>query len=607
VRTNLARGWGVVLALLLAPAAWGQVYSGHGLSMFGELKYDASFTHFDYADPQAPKGGRLRLAWVGTFDTLNPFTLKGVAAAGSLLPYNRLMSKAQDEPFSEYGQLASSIECPADRSWVIFTLRPEARWHDGQPVTADDVVFTFNVLVTKAIPFYRSFYADIERVEALDARRIKFSFGASTNPELPLIIGQMRVLPKHYWEGRDFAATTLEPPLGSGPYKIEAVDPGRTVTYRRVEDYWGRNIPVHKGRHNFDEIRYDYYRDSGVAVEALKAGEYDYRYESDSKRWATAYTGPAIEAGHLLREEVPHSLVRGMSGFVLNSRRDKLADPRVRQALAYAFDFEWSNANLFHGLYTRSTSYWNNAELGGQGEAKGLELAILEEYRGRVPDEVFGPVYAPPSTDGSGKNRGNLRQAQILLRQAGWSVQDGSLTHRPSGRVMELEFLLVSPAMERVLGAVVQNLKRLGVTAHIRTVDSAQYQNRVQDFDYDVIYAYWRQTLSPGNEQRNFWSSEAADAKGSRNYAGVSDPVVDELVERQIAAPDRATQVAVTRALDRVLLWSHYTIPGWYSGNHWLLHWDRFGRPPQLPANGLGFPDLWWWDGERAAGLEGER
>ena len=342
----------LLVALLLATPAVGQVYQGHGMSMFGELKYGPDFEHFAYADPRAPKGGRLRLAWTGTFDTLNPFTLKGVAAAGSLMPYNRLMSKAQDEPFSEYGQLAESIECPADRSWVLFTLRQGARWHDGEPVTAADVVFTFNTLVTKAIPFYRSFYADVDTVEALDERRVRFSLGGD-NPELPLILGQMRVLPRHYWEGRDFEATTLEPPLGSGPYRIVEVDPGRSVTYRRVEDYWGREIPVHKGRHNFDEIRYDYYRDTGVAVEALKAGEFDYRYESDSKRWATAYaeTPPGLK-----REEVPHTLVRGMSGFVFNTRRPQFSNRNVRKALAMLFDFEWANENLFFGAYQRASS-----------------------------------------------------------------------------------------------------------------------------------------------------------------------------------------------------------------------------------------------------------
>ncbi len=585
-----------VLLVAAAHASDPTIQTTHALTLYGAPRYSADFEHFDYVNPEAPKGGAIRLAAIGTYDNLNPFILKGVSAAGSLLIYNRLCTKSQDEPFTEYGQLAARMQMPEDRSWVLFELREEARWHDGEPVTAQDVVFSFNALVEWGIPFYRSFYSDVTAIEALDARRVKFSFRADTNREMPLIIGQLRVLPAHYWEKRDFTATTLEPPLGSGPYRITALEPGRSITYERVEDYWGQDLPVHKGRHNFDQIRYEYYRDATIAVEAFKSGEYDVRWLNNSKEWATGYRNfDPIREGRLVKESIPHELIRGMEGFCLNTRRPQFADRAVRSALAYAFDFEWTNQHLYYDLFTRSRSYWGNSELGSSGLPSSLELDILNGYRGRVPEEVFTEAYNPPKTDGSGNNRGLLRTAKKLLQEAGWRVQDGTLTHVKTGKPMRIEFLLASSSYERVLGPVIQNLDRLGIAAAVRTVDAAQYQNRVQSFDYDVIVASWRQTLSPGNEQRNFWSSTAAQTPGSRNYAGIADPVVDELIERQIAAPDRPTQVALTRALDRVLLWGYYVIPGSHSRSHRLAYWNTFSRPPKPPRNGTGFPDTWWW------------
>ncbi|MBJ66624.1 MAG: hypothetical protein CME28_01275 [Gemmatimonadetes bacterium] len=585
-----------VLLVTAAHASDPTIQTTHALTLYGAPRYSADFEHFDYVNPEAPKGGAIRLAAIGTYDNLNPFILKGVSAAGSLLIYNRLCTKSQDEPFTEYGQLAARMQMPEDRSWVLFELREEARWHDGEPVTAQDVVFSFNALVEWGIPFYRSFYSDVTAIEALDARRVKFSFRADTNREMPLIIGQLRVLPAHYWEKRDFTATTLEPPLGSGPYRITALEPGRSITYERVEDYWGQDLPVHKGRHNFDQIRYEYYRDATVAVEAFKSGEYDVRWLNNSKEWATGYRDfDPIREGRLVKESIPHELIRGMEGFCLNTRRPQFADRAVRSALAYAFDFEWTNQHLYYDLFTRSRSYWGNSELGSSGLPSGLELNILNGYRGRVPEEVFTEAYNPPKTDGSGNNRSLLRTAKKLLQEAGWRIQDGTLTHVKTGEPMRIEFLLASSSYERVLGPVIQNLDRLGIAAAVRTVDAAQYQNRVQSFDYDVIVASWRQTLSPGNEQRNFWSSTAAQTPGSRNYAGIADPVVDELIERQIAAPDRPTQVALTRALDRVLLWGYYVIPGSHSRSHRLAYWNTFSRPPKPPRNGTGFPDTWWW------------
>ena len=592
----------------VADAADSPVSRTHAITLYGDPKYGPDFTHFDYVNPDAPKGGEIRLAAIGTYDNLNPFTLKGIAAAGSLMLYNRLCTKSQDEPFTEYGQLAAQIQLPEDRSWVVFELHPEAHWHDGVPVTAADVVFSFEILTTKGIPFFRTFYADVDTVFALDERRVKFAFKQGTNREMPLIIGQLRVLPKHYWEGREFAATTLEPPLGSGPYQIVEFEPGRSITYERVASYWGRDLPVHQGRHNFDRIRYDYYRDQTVAIEAFKTGAYDCRLVGNTKEWATAYENFApIGEGRVIRVQLPHQLIRGMSGFAFNTRRAKFKDPKVRQALAYAYDFEWTNKNLFYGLLTRSTSYWGNSDLGASGRPSGRELEILAEYRGRIPDEVFTAAYAPPATNGSGQLRQNLRTAKKLLAEAGWTVVDGKLVHAETGERMRFEFLLGSSSYERVLSPLVQNLKRLGIEATIRTVDAAQYQNRVQDFDFDIIAASWRQTLSPGNEQRNFWSSTAAQSAGSRNYAGIADPVIDELIEHQIAAPDRPTQVAITHALDRILLWGHYVIPNSHSRSYRLAYWNKFGRLPKPAPNGLGFPDTWWYDAAKAARLEQDR
>ena len=586
----------VSLVSFLAGLAQGETYRGHALAMFDQVKYGPEFGHFDYVRPDAPKGGHLRLAKVGSFDNLNPYTLKGIAAAGTLnLIYDKLLARALDEPATVYGLLVEKVEFPPDRSWVLFTLREKARWHDGTPITTADVVFTFYTLINKGIPFYRSFYADVTNVEALDDRRVRFSFRPGASREMPLILGQLRPLPKHYWEGREFGETTLESPLGSGPYRIAAVDPGRSIRFERVEDYWGWELPVQKGRFNFDTIQYDYYRDNTVATEALKVGEIDFRFASDAVQWTSTYAATAPSAqGSLIKAAIPHHAIRGMRGFCFNTRRRKFSDPAVRKALSYAFDFEWTNNQLLHGIYTRSRSYWNNSEMASSGIPRGLELEVLQEYGERLPPELFAQPFDPPRTDGSGNVRGNLRSAQKLLAGAGWRVIDNALVHGETREPMTVEFLLLSPAHERIVGPIRENLKRLGVRSRIRTVDSSQYQNRLQSFDYDIIVAYWRQTLNPGNEQRNFWSSAAADFNGSRNYAGVRHPVVDELIERVIAAESRQMQVALTRALDRVLLWGHYVIPGWYSDTYRLVYWNRLGRPDPVPPNSLGFPETWW-------------
>ena len=596
-----------VTAPALAASSDG-VRTSHGIAMHGDLKYGPDFKHFDYVNPKAPKGGAVRLQAIGTFDSFNPFIVKGSPAAGIGRIYETLMAGSADEPFSEYGLLAESITVPRDRSWVAFKLRPAARWHDGKPVTADDVIWTFETLITKAVPFYRGYYGDVKKVEKLDERTVRFTFGSGTNRELPLILGQLVVLPKHYWAERDFTRTTLEPPLGSGSYKIGAFEPGRHVEYQRVEDYWGRNLPVNVGRDNFDRIRHDYYRDGTVSVEAFKAGEYHFRDENSSKNWATAYDFPALRQGLVKKEEIPHDRSTGMQAFAFNTRGPLFQDRKVREGLAYAFDFEWSNQTLFYGQYARTRSYFDNSELAATGLPAPDELAILSPHRGRLPEEVFTRPYEPPANDGSGRIRANLRQGSKLLREAGWSIDKTTrkLTHKATGRTMEFEILLVSPLFERIVLPFKKNLARLGITATVRTVDSAQYRRRLDDFDFDVVIGSWGQSLSPGNEQRNYWGSAFADRPGSRNLMGIEDPVVDALIEGVINAPDRKNLVNHVRALDRVLQWGHWVIPQWHIPYDRLVYWDRFGRPEVTPTQGVQF-DTWWIDARKVEALETKR
>ena len=584
--------------LLLAAAAPGtaqEVYIGHGVAMHGDLKYGPDFTHFDYADPNAVKGGEVRQHAIGTFDNLNPFILKGVAATGLGRVFETLMTGSEDEAFSQYGLIAETIEMPEDRSWVAFTLRAQARWHDGTPITVDDVLFSLEVIKTKGHPFYRAYYRDVVKAEQVGERKVKFTFADGLNRELPLIIGELPILSKAYFETHEFEKTTLVPPLGSGPYRVESVDPGRSITYARVEDYWGAELPVRRGQQNFDTIRIDYYRDPTVAMEAFKAHEYDFRSENASKVWATAYVGEAFDDGRIVKQEIAHSIPTGMQGFVFNTRRAMFADPRLRRALGYAFDFEWTNKNLFNGAYIRTESYFSNSELASSGLPDAAELALLEPFRYQIPATVFTEAYQTPKTDGSGNTRRNLRQALKLLEQAGWNVEDGKLVSPADGRPLEIEFLIVSPLFQRIIAPFIKNLEKLGVTAKIRLVDSAQYQKRLDDFDFDMIVASIGQSLSPGNEQNNFWTSAAADTPGSRNYAGIKDPVVDSLVDTLIAAADRASLVTAARALDRVLLSGYYVVPHWHIRSFRVAYWNKFARPAITPKYSLGF-DSWWID-----------
>jgi microcin C transport system substrate-binding protein len=601
----------LVLSILFSFAAGvpaEAVQPSHGLAMHGDLQYGPGFTHFDYANPDAPKGGLLRLAAIGNYDSLNPFILKGQPASGISLVYDTLMAQSSDEPFSEYGLIAASVEVPKDRSWVIFNLRPEAHFHDGSPITADDVIYSLETLKTKGHPFYRSYYAGVESAEKLGPLRVKFSFANGENRELSLVAGQMPVLSKAYWQQHDFSKTTLTPWLSSGPYRISKVDPGRSITYQRVEDYWGRDLPVNKGRYNFDTIRFDYYRDATVALQALKGGEYDLRQETISKNWATAYDFPALKDGRFKKEAIPNQNPSGMQGFLFNTRRAIFKDPRVRRALAYAFDFEWTNKNLFYGAYKRTTSYFANSELASSGLPSVAERAILAPFAAQLPKEVLTEAYTVPSSDGSANNRRNLRTAARLLKQAGWVVKKGKLVNKETGQPLRFEILLVQPAFERVVLPFVRNLKRLGIEVSVRTVDSTQYQNRIDGFDFDMVVTSIGQSLSPGNEQRDMWLSSRAAVKGSRNLAGIADPVVDALVEQVITAPDRQSLVDRTRALDRVLLWGHYVIPQWHLQSDRVAYWDKFSRPARSAKYGLGIIDTWWAKGaaDRATGKVAE-
>ena len=602
------------LTIVLAPSARADprpgeadhVHKSHAIAMHGEPKYGPDFTHFSYVNPNAPKGGTLRLARLGTFDSFNGNIPKGNAGQGSSM--ETLLARSFDEPFTLYGLIAESLEWPEDRSWVIFTLRPEARWHDGKPITVDDVIWSFETLKAKGHPFYRFYYSSVAGAEKLGQRRVKFSFSETGNRELPLIVGELTILPKHYWEaeGRDFEKTTLVPPLGSGPYRVTDFEAGRYIITERVEDYWGKDLAVNRGQNNFDRIRYDYFRDATVIRQALKSGDIDYFGENQAKAWAVDYDVPPVREGWLRKVAIPHRNPTGMQAFVFNTRRTVFQDRRVRRALAFAFDFEWTNRNIFFGQYTRSESYFSNSELAATGLPEGEELEILERYRGQVPEAVFTTPYWAPSTDGAGWPRENLARAFELLAEAGWVVEDMVLVNAETKRPMAFEILLVSQAFERVMLPLVRNLKRLGIDARLRLVDQSQYINRLRSFDFDMIVGGWGESESPGNEQREYWSSRAADSAASRNRAGIKDPVVDELIELVITAPTRESLVARTRALDRVLLWGHYVIPNWHLRKQRILYWDKFSRPEQ-PARFGTSTDFWWFDPAKAARLEARR
>ena len=573
----------------------------HGIAMHGAPKYGPEFGHFEYVNPDAPKGGEIRLGVTGTFDSLNPFIIKGVRATGRHLVFETLLRRAWDEPFSLYGLVAESIEVPDDRSSVTFTLRPEARFHDGSPITVDDVVFSWETLKEQGRPNHRLYYRQVRRVERPGPRSVRFVFGAeSPDRELAMLMGLMPILSKSYYGSVTFEETTLDPPLGSGPYRIESVDPGRSVVYRRDPDWWGRNLAVNRGLFNFDRIRYDYYRDADVMMEAFKAGEYDFRREGSAARLATGYDFPAVTDGRVRVESFAHGRPSGMHAFVFNTRREIFASRTVRHALAHAFDFEWINRSLLHGAYVRTRSIFDNSELASRGVPEGGELALLEPFRDRLPPELFDTPYRPPG-DG-GRVRANLREARRLLAGAGWTVRDGELQRTADGLPMAFEILLVRPGNEKIALEFARGLERLGVAARVRTVDTAQYQNRRNVHDFDMLIYRWGMSLSPGNEQAFYWGTPAADQEGTRNYPGVRDPVVDALIKRMTNVRGREDFVDTIRAMDRVLLWGHYFVPLHHRNDDHVAWWDKFGRPEKNSLYGVVM-DAWWEDPAKAAAL----
>lgn len=567
----------------------------HGVAMHGEVKYPADFKHFEYVNPLAPKGGTVRRSVVSnSYDSFHPFVLKGVPAAGvSHYLYDTLTIQSEDEAFSQYGLIAEKIEMPADRSWVIFHINPKARFQDDHPITPEDVIFTFNSLIEHGAPFYKAYYGDVSKVSKVAEHQVRFDFKNSENRELPLILGQLPVLPKHYWESRDFSKSTLDIPVGSGPYKIKSFNTGRSITYERIPTYWAKDLPVNKGQYNFDEIIFEYYGDQTIALEAFKAGEYDFIVENTAKNWATAYTGDKFDNGTIIKEEVEHEQPVGMQSFIFNTRRDIFKDPKVREALSYAFDFEWTNKQLFFGQYKRTNSYFENSELASSGLPSEDELAILNTFKDQIPASVFTTVNKAPTTDGSGKVRKNLRTALKLLKEAGWSIKNKQLVNDKTSQPFEFEILLYQKSFERIIHPFTKNLAKLGINAKIRLVDTNQYIGRVRKYDYDMFIMTLSQSNSPGNEQRDYWYSTNTNTPGTRNYIGVSDPVVDELVDMIIAAPDRESLVTRTKVLDRILLSKHLVIPQWHLPKQRIAYWKRLSHPDVFPKSGVNF-DTWW-------------
>jgi microcin C transport system substrate-binding protein len=597
-------GWaGLALAAALAagPAAASDeaVTVSHGISTFGDLKYPADFAHFDFVNPDAPKGGRMSFRGTGgsqTFDSLNAFILKGEPAQGLGLLYDSLLVGSPDEIDAAYGQVARSIEYPADRSWAIFEMRPEARFSDGEPVTADDVVFTFETLRDKGAPYYQITLQDIAGVEALGPHRVRFTFreGAATR-DLPALAGSLSILPEHYYETVAFEESTLTPPVGSGQYQVADVQPGRSITYCRIDDYWGADLPVNVGSGNFDCYVYEYFTDNTAAFEALKVGQYLFHEEFFSQIWANDYTFPAIEKGWVKREILPDNRPSGTQGFWMNLRRDKLADPRVREAIALMFNFEWSNATLFYGLYERTVSFFQNSPMMAEGLPEGEELALLEEFRDQLPPEIFTePPYMPPvSSPQRNNDRAAIRRASALLDEAGWTVGAGGLRRNADGQTLTLEFIDDNPSFERIVNPFIQNLRQIGIDASYRQIDSAQMEERQKNFDYDIIPGRLVMSMTPSIELRTLYGSQGARAPGTLNFAGVADPVVDAIIERIIAAETREEVTARVRALDRVLRSKQVWVPNWTKAAYWIAYWDVFGRPDEQPPYSRG--DAYWW------------
>ena len=569
----------------------------HGIAMHGKPKYEEGFTHLDYVNPDAPKGGTVRFGAYGAFDNLNRVAFKGSKAAGLGYINDTLMRRVWDEAFTLYGLIAEYVDMPDDRSSITFYINPKAKFHDGSPITREDVLFSLETFQTKGTPNQKKTYGKVSSTEMVGENGIKMTFINNEDKELPLIVaGFLPIIPKKYYSNIDVTKTFLDIPLGSGPYKIESLEPGRQIKYQRVKDYWAKDLPVHKGQYNFDEIIYDYYKDSNVLVEAFKVGEYDYRREYNAKRWFAEYEFDAVSKGDVVLNEMKNDRPSGMNALVFNSRKDIFSNPRVRYALSYAYDHEWINKVLYNNAYVRTDSYFDNSPLASTGLPSEEELVLLEPFKNQLPAEIFTTTYSPPKTDGSGNPRENLRIAKKILEEEGWTINNGKLMK--DGKHFEFEFLIVSPSVEKIALAFQKTLEVLGITMNVRTVDSSQYQGRLLNYDFDMIKASWNVSLSPGNEQQFYYGSEVGKKEGSRNYAGVESEVVDFLIEQLIGAQTREELTTAIHALDRVLLWGHYVIPLYHSNTDRIAYWNMFDFPETIPLYGIVI-ESWWIDQDK--------
>lgn len=605
-----------IVTALLALAAFGLSLPAHSqdgewrhaTSLVAEPKYPAGFSRFDYVNPDAPKGGLVRQSENGSFDSLNHVPPKGAIAAGLGLIYDTLMTSSFDEVSTEYGLIAEALKFPDDYSSVTYRLREGAKWHDGTPITVDDVIWSFDN-VKSASPQQAFYYQHVATAEASAPNEVTFTFDQTGNRELPHIVGQLLILPRHYWEGtdakgdkRDLTASTLEPPLGSGPYKIKSLIPGRSIAYERVPNYWGKDLPVNIGSNNFDELHYEYFRDETVELQALKADDLDWRQESTARVWATGYDAPAVNDGRIKLEmfEEPYRGSGLMVGFIFNLNRAKFQDPLVRRAFNYAFPYEEINKSIFFSSYTRINSYFAGLDFASKGLPRGRELEILEDLKDQIPPEVFSEEFVNPLNPDPSAERNNLRKALALFNEAGWQVKDGKLVSG-DGEAMKLEYLMNGPLFEKIALRYQTQLAKIGVELSIRPVDTSQYGRRVDSRDFDMIFSGWGQSISPGNEQIEYFGSESAGREGSRNFGAIKNPAIDAIIDKIVQAPNRDELEAATAALDRVLLWNHYLVPGWTLRAARIAHWDRFDRPDPLPEFSIGFPSIWWWDEEKAA------
>ncbi len=578
--------------LFLSPIQFANADKVHGIAMHGTPKYSSNFTHLDYVNPDAPKGGSVKFGSYGSFDNLNRVAFKGSKAAGLGYVNDTLMRRVWDEAFSLYGLIAEKVELPADRSSITFYLNPNATFHDGSSITQNDVLFSLETFQTKGTPNQKKTYGKVVRTELIGNNGIKMIFENNEDKELPLIIaGFLPIIPKKFYENLDVTKTFLDIPLGSGPYKVDSLDPGRQIKYKRVEDYWAKDLAVNKGLYNFDTIIYDYYKDSNVLVEAFKVGEYDFRREYNVKRWLSEYNFKAVQNGKVILTEMNNDRPVGMNGLVMNTRRNLFNNRNVRLALSYAYDHEWINKTIYQNAYVRTDSYFDNSPLASSGLPSKEELELLNVWKDEIPTEVFTETFTPPITDGSGNDRKNLLKAKEILEKEGWFIENGKLFK--DGEEFRFEFLIVSPSDEKIALAYQSNLKKLGITMDVRTVDSSQYQERLLSYDFDMIKRYWGVSLSPGNEQQFYWGSEVGQKDGSRNYPGINSVAVDALIEKLISATNREELTTAIHALDRVLLWGHYVVPLYHSNKDRIAYWDFFEYPDKIPLYGIVI-ESWW-------------